>query len=91
MQIACLGISFKPNIDDLRESPALQVVLALLKEADYEIIVVEPNIKSHEFLRIERLDDAIKKADLIVILVNHNEFIDLEKNELIQGKQLIKF
>ena len=46
-KIACLGLSFKPNIDDLRESKALEVAETLLAEG-YEVIAVEPNIKSYK-------------------------------------------
>ena len=76
-KIACLGLAFKPDIDDLRESPALQIANEL-KSSGYEILAVEPNISKHSDFEIINLNDAIKSADLIVRLVNHKEFKNLD-------------
>ncbi|WP_217425453.1 UDP-N-acetyl-D-mannosamine dehydrogenase [Polynucleobacter tropicus] len=73
--IACLGLAFKPNIDDLRESPAVSVVRAL-KENNIDLIVVEPNIESHPEFSLAQLDRALRDADLIVVLVAHREFVE---------------
>ena len=81
--IACLGLAFKPNIDDLRESKALEVVETLISEG-HKVISVEPNIKTHENLKILNLFDAIEKADLVCLLVKHHEFLDPQvKNKLL--------
>ena len=81
-KIACLGLAYKPNIDDLRESKALEVAETLLAEG-YEVITVEPNIQSHKDLIILNLLDAIAQADLICLLVKHREFLEPEvKNKL---------
>jgi len=71
--IACLGLAFKPNIDDLRTSPALYVTKNL-KSAGFNILPVEPNISAYKEFTIYPLKDAIKKADIVVYLVNHKEF-----------------
>jgi len=71
--IACLGIAYKPDIDDLRESPSLEITEELIKEG-YNVLVVEPNIEKHEKFEIYNYDEAIKKADAIVILVPHRQF-----------------
>ncbi|MBI96468.1 UDP-N-acetyl-D-mannosamine dehydrogenase [bacterium] len=81
IKIACLGITFKPDVDDLRESPALNIVKSLLKKK-YDVIVCEPNIKSHEGLEIYPLEEAIKKADLIIFLVSHSNFIGIDTSNL---------
>ena len=87
-KIACLGLSFKPNIDDLRESKALEVAETLLAEG-YEVITVEPNVKSHKNLNILNLFDAIEQADLICLLVKHREFLEPDvKKKLIKCKAL---
>ena len=87
-KIACLGLAFKPNIDDLRESKALDVVETLIEEG-YEINVVEPNIKSHKNLSLVNLLDAIEKADIVCVLVKHREFSKIEiKNKLIKCRAL---
>ena len=83
--IACFGITFKPNIDDLRQSPALKVAMALL-ERDLDVVVVDPNIKSHDLFNIVRMDSSFKICDLVVMLVPHNEF----KNPLIIERILQK-
>jgi UDP-N-acetyl-D-mannosaminuronic acid dehydrogenase len=75
--IACMGLAFKPDIDDLRESPALLVTKRLISN-DFEILAVEPNIKEHAEFDIFTANDAIKKADIIVFLVKHNEFINID-------------
>lgn len=78
--IACLGLAFKPNIDDLRESPALNVVNNLI-DLGYNIIAVEPNIIEHKYLEIKGLDFAQENADIIVILVAHEEFQSMIHSE----------
>lgn len=77
-KIACMGLAFKPNIDDLRESPALLVTNTLLNEG-FDVMPVEPNIKSHDTLTIFETEKALADADIIVYLVAHKEFTRLEK------------
>jgi UDP-N-acetyl-D-mannosaminuronic acid dehydrogenase len=84
--IACMGLAFKPNIDDLRESPALQVAQELIN-LDVEILCVEPNIEEHKALRIYSMNDAISQADIIVYLVGHDQFKDNNN----QGKIVLDF
>jgi UDP-N-acetyl-D-mannosaminuronic acid dehydrogenase len=72
-KIACFGLSFKPDIDDLRGSPALYIAKKL-KSYGYEILAVEPNISEHEDFEIIHHNEAINNADLITILVAHKEF-----------------
>jgi len=74
--IACMGLAFKPNIDDLRESPALYITKKLINDK-LDIIAVEPNIKSYEEFEIVDFNMAMKEADIIVFLVGHKEFIGL--------------
>jgi UDP-N-acetyl-D-mannosaminuronic acid dehydrogenase len=70
--IACLGLAFKPDIDDLRESPAVSVVEDLV-DLGHDVVVVEPNITEHKFFRLSTFEDALE-ADLVVVLVNHTIF-----------------
>ena len=87
-KIACLGLAFKPDIDDLRESKALEVVETLLSEG-HEIYAVEPNIQSHKNLQTLNLSNAIEQADIICILVKHREFLQSEiKEKLIKCEAL---
>jgi UDP-N-acetyl-D-mannosaminuronic acid dehydrogenase len=88
LKIACLGLAFKPDIDDLRESKALEVAETLSAE-NYEILSVEPNIQSHKKLILFNISDAIDKADVICVLVRHREFLKPEiKNKLIKYEAL---
>jgi UDP-N-acetyl-D-mannosaminuronic acid dehydrogenase len=77
-KIACLGLSFKPDIDDLRESSAVHIAKALLL-SDYDVVAVEPNIVYNNQFKIIDLDEALKTADIIAILVKHKEFINAAK------------
>jgi UDP-N-acetyl-D-mannosaminuronic acid dehydrogenase len=71
--IACLGLAFKPNVDDLRGSPALQITQALIAQG-YQVLPVEPNLEHHPHLDLVSLSVALDKADLLVFLVGHREF-----------------
>ena len=76
-KIACMGLAFKPDIDDLRESPAVLVARDLM-QAEFDILAVEPNIKSHKDFEITNYKKAIDIADIIVFLVAHKEFKGLK-------------
>ena len=78
--IACMGLAFKPDIDDLRESPALYIATELNKTLN--VVAVEPNIKIHDTLKLVQVDEAVK-SDIVVFLVDHKGFSDLRvKNYL---------
>ena len=72
-KVACLGLAFKPDIDDLRESPAVEVVERLMAEK-IDCLVVEPNIEMHPHFKLFSLEEALTKADIIVVLVGHKSF-----------------
>tara|TARA_X000000368_G_scaffold419087_1_gene422280 strand:- start:9535 stop:10755 length:1221 start_codon:yes stop_codon:yes gene_type:complete len=72
-KVACLGLSYKPNIDDLRCSPAEEIVNSLNNKG-YDLMVVEPNVPNHPDYNIFSLNDALKIADIFFILVGHEEF-----------------
>lgn len=72
-RIACLGLAFKPDIDDLRESPALHIAMTLHAQS-YDVVAVEPNITSHDSLPLLELDEALDSADVLVVLVKHKSF-----------------
>ncbi|OIQ27399.1 MAG: UDP-N-acetyl-D-mannosamine dehydrogenase [Bacteroidetes bacterium MedPE-SWsnd-G2] len=79
---ALLGLAFKPNIDDLRESPAKYIVQKVLQNANNEEhLIVEPNITEHHVFKLTDYQTAIEKADIIAILVGHEEFKELRINE----------
>lgn len=78
--IACLGLAYKPDIDDLRESPAIKIVQLLAERSDARVLVVEPNIDSlpsqlqNTDVEFVDLDAALDGGDIIVGLVPHHEF-----------------
>lgn len=84
--IALMGLAFKPNIDDLRQSPAIYIAQKVLQEANDETyFMVEPNIDSHPLYKLTIVEEAIEKADIIVFLVGHNEFkkLDIKDDKVI--------
>ncbi len=85
-KVACMGLSFKPNIDDLRESPALYITRKLV-EGGIDVMAVEPNIDSHSEFEIVSDEVAINEADIIAYLVAHKEF----KGIRIFGKNVLDF
>lgn len=84
--IACLGLAFKPDIDDLRESPALHITGALVGRS-YDVVAVEPHIEEHGSLKLVSLENALTRADIFVGLVSHSAF----KGTDFSGKRLFDF
>lgn len=79
--VACMGLAFKPNIDDLRESPAKYIASRIVSESRADVLIVEPNITSHSSFHITDYKEAYQKADIIVWLVRHTPFVELPRNE----------
>ncbi len=89
--LGCLGLTFKPNVDDLRESPALYIVKELIR-LGVNIIACEPNIKNYDSIKLFSLDEVLTKSDLVVNLVEHSSFKDInyEKYHVFDVCGLIK-
>lgn len=95
VSVACLGVAFKANIDDLRESPSLDIAASLAQDAGTQILVVEPYIKqlpegldSRANVRLLGLAEALDKADIVVLLVDHDDFRGIDAGAL-KGKVVI--
>jgi len=101
-KIACMGLAFKPDIDDLRESPALYITKRVAQELD-NVIACEPNIPldfdysklkiNNSTFQLANINQVIKLADIVVFLVKHKEFKSLITNyqSLITSKQILDF
>jgi UDP-N-acetyl-D-mannosaminuronic acid dehydrogenase len=76
VRVACLGLAYKPDVDDLRESPAVRVTEALA-DAGIEVLACEPNLETHPRFELHDCQDAVDGADLVVVLVRHRQFEDL--------------
>lgn len=78
-RVACMGLAFKPNIDDLRESPALEVFHDL-QQKGVKTLAVEPNLEEHSSIALTDFNEAAVSADIIAYLVSHREFKNLTVN-----------
>ena len=80
--VALMGLSFKPDIDDLRESPAKYITSKVLqRSADTDILIVEPNVHEHAVFKLTDYKSAYTRADIVAFLVSHKEFKTLPHNE----------
>ena len=80
--VALMGLSFKPDIDDLRESPAKYITSKVLqRSADTDILIVEPNVHEHPVFKLTDYKSAYTRADIVAFLVSHKEFKTLPHNE----------
>jgi UDP-N-acetyl-D-mannosaminuronic acid dehydrogenase len=91
LTVACLGLAFKADIDDLRESPALQITRQLTKEMACNVVAVEPNIKLDadcEGVNLVALEQALAEADVVVLLVEHQAFKQIDV-KCLEGLKLV--
>lgn len=88
-KVALLGLAFKPDIDDLRESPAVGIAQDVIAKSQYEVLIVEPNIQqlpnklTHRDASLVDLQSAIEDADVVALLVKHSVFTNLENEKII--------
>ncbi len=92
--IACLGLAYKKDVDDLRESPAVEIVRKLAQEGVGELLVVEPYISrlppelAELGLALHDFDDALDRANLVLLLVDHMSFLQVDR-DLLKDKFVI--
>ena len=94
-KIACLGLAFKPDIDDLRESPSLEITAHLAHELEATIYAVEPyvdclpkSLETYDNVEFRDAMSAVQDADIVVLLVNHQHFLEIDR-ALLKGKAVI--
>jgi UDP-N-acetyl-D-mannosaminuronic acid dehydrogenase len=86
--VACMGLAYKPDVDDLRESPSIEIVKKLAKAGVGEILVAEPHVSElpeelkDSGIQLEDYDVALGKADIVVLLVDHEGFRYTDKSLL---------
>lgn len=78
---ALMGMAFKPNVGDLRESPAKYIVQKVMQSEQNNFLVVEPNIGEHSLFKLSEYRDAYEQADIVAFLVCHDAFKSLEYRE----------
>lgn len=78
--VACMGLAFKPDIDDLRESPAKYIASRVISESRADILIVEPNVKEHKSFNLVDYSRAYDEADIVVWLVRHKEFLTIAQD-----------
>ena len=81
IKIGICGLTFKPDVDDLRESPALEI-LEELQKYDIEINICEPNLEKYKNFKLESFKNIIKKSDLLIFLVAHKTFKSIDFSEI---------
>jgi UDP-N-acetyl-D-mannosaminuronic acid dehydrogenase len=86
--IGCLGLAYKNDVDDLRQSPALDITRQLIQERVGKVMVCEPYVKSFEEFDLHPLNKVLVESDILVLLVNHRQFYDVDR-ELLQEKIVI--
>ncbi|ORT71896.1 UDP-N-acetyl-D-mannosamine dehydrogenase [Pseudomonas mosselii] len=90
--VACFGLAFKPDIDDLRESPALEITKEVSKRHAGKVLVVEPNINALpgtlESAELCSMGQAVEQADILLLLVDHKPFKEMPMQPL-QGLQVV--
>ncbi len=81
--IACYGLAFKPDIDDLRESPALDITESIAKNHPGDVLAIEPNITSIDIdnVSLVSIDESLTRTDIHVMLVDHKQFKKIKIND----------
>lgn len=87
-KVAIMGLAFKPNIDDLRESPAKYIAQKVMQSEQNTLMIIEPNLKEHSVFWLTEYRKAYEKADIVAFLVAHDEFKSLEFR---QDKTILDF
>jgi UDP-N-acetyl-D-mannosaminuronic acid dehydrogenase len=86
--IGCLGLAYKNDVDDLRESPALDITRELIKENIGKVLICEPYVKECTEFEFHPLNKVLNESDILVLLVNHKQFYDVDR-ELLKEKIVI--
>jgi len=93
--VACLGLAFKANIDDLRESPSIEIAHSIAADPDIRVLAVEPHVErlperlaSYPNIRLVTAEEAIREASVVALLVDHDAFRQIDRLDLV-GKTIV--
>lgn len=88
--IGCLGLAYKADVDDLRESPSLEIVRELNANANYCILTCEPYVNADRFMELAlvELDEVIRRSDMLVLLTDHTQFKNISY-DILKSKVLL--
>ncbi len=87
--VGCLGLTFKANVDDIRESPALGIVRQLMAEKGFKVMACDPYLDgAFKEFKLFSLEAVLQRAEIVVALVDHDVFRNVDRR-LLHGKQLI--
>ncbi len=89
--VACLGLTYKPDVDDVRESPAIEIVVELARGGQERILVADPNLRAlpPELAELPNVSlcgtlEAVREADIVAVLVAHSPFRKIPREELMR-------
>ena len=88
-KITVLGVTYKGNVDDIRKSPALEIIELLKEKKDYELSIFDPHVKKEWIER--NLNKAVMNSDLLLILTDHDEFKTIDADQLVHMRQKVIF
>ena len=83
-KLGCLGLAYKADVDDIRESPALDIVRGLVREGVGDVMVCDPYVRQEQFdeLPLSSLTDVLEACPLILLLTDHRQFRDIPRRVL---------
>ena len=89
-RVGCLGLAYKADVDDIRESPAVDIVRGLVSEDIGEIMICDPYVRAEQFdaLKLYPLSDVLDQCPLILLLTNHRQFRDIPRR-ILQEKVVV--
>ena len=85
-KVGVLGLAYKANVDDIRESPAFEVI-NILKAKNADVFAFDPHVKKGS--NVKDLDELLQKSDYVILATNHDEFKNMDLNKLKKYKILV--
>ena len=90
VKIACLGLSYKPDVGDIRESPAV-IIARLLQDTGFNVVGVDPHVAEMNNLELVSMDWALENCDIFAVLVHHKKILSHDSFEQLRNKNVLDF